>query len=423
MYKNEKKKIAFDPEKLLNYYDDSKVLTSPEKVLYQDKTGLFGPDISNYAKLYSKNKPNNQDGFVYNPNDYKKENANYVFDPEYNYMQGMTDDIDKGDFLPAWMKENQRNAKIDAGYGNGYQKTNIFNYAPKYQDKIARLRSKLENKEEFDYNPEDDASYKYLRKIYAKNAKDTMSDTLGKIASANGGRLSANATTAASLAYQDKMNQLEGEIPALREIAYGRYTDDLTDTRNLMNDYINQEADNYGKWNDNLNKILGFSEYEHNRELDKFNREYQSSVAIGYITKGLSELTGIPEGTPTENAKEFLMDLNKRSEQYDKEIALNIMNALGYFPKEYVKNYGIDNLDDAYPTLSRQSLNQDNEQFHIKYGDNGAGDPKTGSGVISEEDIEAMIAKGEDKATIISAIDSLDITDEEKKKYKAMVNG
>lgn len=319
--------------------------------------------------------------------------GNYSFDPDTDYMALIIEAEKNGDYNAARYYENLRNAKIAAGFGGVYQPTNYYNYQSEYDDKIADLRSKLENYEEFSYDPEGDDNYKNLANVYHKNALDAQSNALAQAAAANGGRLGSNAMIAASLGYADQMSQFEGEIPGLRQAAYNMYLNDKADLRNSMNDYINAENQAYNRWADDLERRYGFSRdeiadakeernfnrgvfesdrgfdrgvfesdrgfdrgvFESDRTYDLADREMtnvekvsdaeinnmlrssamQESMMVGYITAGAAKQLGIPEGTPIA------------------DVVIQIADRLGVFPDEVAKKLGFES---GGPTLDAKAL-------------------------------------------------------------------
>ena len=203
------------------------------------------------------------DGKYYRKEDDEKIRVgNYDIDPNEDYMSGYNKSLAVGDLNAAAEYERKRNAKIEAGYGNGYSPTYNLNYKSKYDDKIEALRGDLENYKKFSYDPMKDDAYKSLVGVYNKNALNASKNAMTQAAIQNGGRLSSNAMVAASLAYGDQMSQLQAEIPQLREAAYNMYLNEKNDKRNLMNDYISAENENYGRWSDNYNRM-----YQNARDL------------------------------------------------------------------------------------------------------------------------------------------------------------
>jgi len=300
--------------------------------------------------------------------------GNYNFDPNTNYMQLMIDAEKRGDYNAARYFENMRNAKINAGFGGIYQPTNYYNYQSKYDDKIADLRGQLENYEDFSYDIERDGNYKNLANVYHKNAREAQKNALAQAAAANGGRLGSNAMIAASLGYADQMSQLEGEIPGLRQAAYNMYLNKKADLRNTMNDYMNAEAQYYGRWNDDYNRRYGISrdqiadnkydrefamqdkQVQANLEATLKNDAVQASLLIGKITPEAAELLGIPEGSPTYEAL---------GNYYQRQMQL--AGLMGNVPDSLAKEHGFSS---GGPTLDKIILDEEIKANNFNYNSN-----------------------------------------------------
>jgi len=287
---------------------------------------------------------------------------NEDFEPNVDYMQQKNNAVYRGDFIGGAKAERQRNTKIESGFGGIYQPTYELNYNSKYGDKIASLRDNLENYKDFKYDPMKDEAYHALTRVYGANAEKASADALGRAAAANGGRLSSNAVIAADLAYQDKMGQLEAEIPQLRQAAYNMYLNEKNDKRNLMNDYISAENENYGRWADNYNRMYqntwDLLNYQRQANNDALNAKYtnaqidsiikndavQESMALGYVNENAAKILGVPVGTPT----------NEAVNQYQSR-QLSYIDMLGRVPDGIAKSYEIDY---GGNTVSRDSLTE-----------------------------------------------------------------
>lgn len=305
--------------------------------------------------------------------------GNYDFDPNTDYMALINEAKSKGDYNLAAYYENMRNAKIASGFGGKYQPTYDFNYKSQYADKIADLRKQYENYEEFDYDIEKDDNYKELANVYHKNAMEAQKNALAQAAAANGGRVGSNALIAAQLGYGNKMSELEGEIPQLRQLAYNMYLNDKADLRQSMNDYISAEATDYARWNDDYSRRYNITRdrladakddrnFEYGKSIDDRNYDYQlnrdavgdywrektygddkraqalsESQAIGYYTPEAADYFGVEVGAPTLDTK-----------NNDNAVAIALMQSMGYIPDEYAKRFGLSSGGD---TLDRIQLN------------------------------------------------------------------
>lgn len=300
-------------------------------------------------------------------------------DVNRDYKKAENEYAEVGNFNKAGEMEGYRRNKIAAGYGSGYEPTYKYNYNPKYTSKTDSLREQLENFGDFDWNAKSDDAYKSLAGVYHQNAKRASDNALASAAAANGGRLGANAITAASLAYQDKMSGLEAEIPQLRAAAYNMYRDNKNDLRNLMYDYEAAEDVNYSRWNEDYDrrykntwdlinnnlKEREFAETILNGQAQRnslaFADALSASQAVGHVTEELSGMTGIAPGTPTTEL--FGMVENMR---------YNLGGSLGKYPGWWLGSYGYGNEDNK--TFEADSfdrkLEQDKNQFYAELDQN-----------------------------------------------------
>jgi hypothetical protein len=266
----------------------------------------------------------------------------YNWDEDYNYMQGKQDAEANNDLFTAAQMEADRNRKIDAGYGGGYEKTNDYNFGSKYDNKLDDLRRQRENYEDFSYDPYSDDAYKSLAKVYSRNAERATANALAQAAAANGGRVSAGVGTAAALAYQDKMAQLEAEIPALRNAAYQMYMDKYNRMGESLNDYMNADATDYSRWSDRYNRLYqGMrdrvedarmnSYYDTINQSTRFNDQLNAAKWLGQATEQSAPLLGVAPGTYGFDAQDAFAN---RQLQYGMQI--------GRIPASVLSAYGFD---------------------------------------------------------------------------------
>lgn len=142
------------------------------------------------------------------------------------------------------------------------RKENIMAKAPKYKaasayksqyaDQMSGLLNNVTNRQEFSYNPLEDANYQALAKVYNANGLKAQQDTLGQAASLNGGYNTSWATSASQQARNDYNQQLASLIPELEQTAYSRYYDNYNMNLNALGAL--QDADNtaYQKYRDSV---------------------------------------------------------------------------------------------------------------------------------------------------------------------------
>jgi hypothetical protein len=159
-----------------------------------------------------------------------------------------------------------------------------------------------------------------------------------------------------ALAYQDKMAQLEGEIPALREAAYQKYQDEYNRINDTMNDYIIADETDYSRWSDRYGRLYqglrDRADDAYRNEQNSILREQNeisrtrtdadiasmkyadardASEFLGYATEDFARLTGV-------DPKTMSADEQNAFREYQLQIAMDI----GKIPVGLLAAYGID---------------------------------------------------------------------------------
>lgn len=138
----------------------------------------------------------------------------------------------------------------DFSYGNAPTYTSPYG---KVADNVLQ---KILNREDFQYNPQTDAMYKYYSDNYTKLGQQAMADTVGNAALLTGGYGNSYGVTAGQQAYNNYMQDLANIVPQLEQQAYDRYR---ADTDALYNQYqmlMNAENDAYGKYRDSMSDYV-----------------------------------------------------------------------------------------------------------------------------------------------------------------------
>ena len=125
-------------------------------------------------------------------------------------------------------------------------------YKSQYANQMSGLLNNVTNRQDFSYNPLEDANYQALAKVYNANGLKAQQDTLGQAAALNGGYNTSWATSASQQARNDYNQQLASLIPELEQTAYSRYYDNYNMNLNALGAL--QDADNtaYQKYRDSV---------------------------------------------------------------------------------------------------------------------------------------------------------------------------
>lgn len=142
-------------------------------------------------------------------------------------------------------------------------------YVSQYASQIKALADKVGNRQEFSYNPLEDANYQNLAKVYNANGMKAMQDTLGQTAALNGGFNSSWATSAAAQARNDYNQQLAALIPELEKNAYDRYANNYQMDISGLGALQGLDDSAYNQFNGNRNYNLDLGQ----ANLQKWNAE------------------------------------------------------------------------------------------------------------------------------------------------------
>lgn len=129
----------------------------------------------------------------------------------------------------------------------------VKEYLEKNGDAIESYLDRINNYDEFSYNPENDPAYLAYKEQYMRDAREAYDDAYGLGAARTGGYANSAALTSAAGEYFDHMAELADRIPELAEFAFERYTDNF--------DMLINGLDLYGTPND-----LFLMEYNANHE-------------------------------------------------------------------------------------------------------------------------------------------------------------
>ncbi|MBR5152129.1 MAG: hypothetical protein IKW60_01175 [Clostridia bacterium] len=148
-------------------------------------------------------------------------------------------------------------------------------YQKQYLTRANHLLKQLQNREEFQYDPESDPVYLAYKEQYMAEGNRASQNALAEYATLTGGLPNSAAITAAAQAEQYYAKKIADTIPQLAQRAYQQYRDEYQNDVKLLETAINmyklayqdaREANREER--DNLN-----STYASNVERDKVNRE------------------------------------------------------------------------------------------------------------------------------------------------------
>lgn len=158
-------------------------------------------------------------------------------------------------------------------------------YQSKWQAQLDDIIGRILNREAFSYDFNEDALYKQYAEQYMRGGKLAMQDTMGQAAAMTGGYGNSYASTAGNQAYQEYLSQLNAVIPELYGMALDRYQMEGQEMYNQYGLLSDQEAQDYGRYQDEYNKWLVERDYAtgvYNTEEDRDYSIYWNDVQLGY---------------------------------------------------------------------------------------------------------------------------------------------
>ena len=146
------------------------------------------------------------------------------------------------------------------------------NFEDPYADKIDKYLDTILNREDFEYNHENDDSYKALEKSYDIKGDRAMEDVMGAASQMTGGRTNSWSESTAAQAKGRFDEGLMEKIPALEQAAYQRYMNEGTQDAQALNSLLGVSNNEYNRFADDRNYDRGVEESDRN-----FNRDIMES--------------------------------------------------------------------------------------------------------------------------------------------------
>ena len=230
------------------------------------------------------------------------------------------------------------------GYTGGsgqYTSSAASSYTDPYADRLESALERLEAREPFSYNPEDDPAYQAYRTAYRREGDRAAKNSLGDAAALTGGQASTAAVVAASQArdvynsklgdvvpqlyemawqmYQGEQNSLLSEIETLANLSASAYAQNV-DSRELdYKIFADQRDFAYGQYQDVLDRESAAEQsyYDRTYNYDRLAQSAQQSSADRAYDRAMAFL----------NAGVMPTDQMLRAAEIDKETARSMRAA------------------------------------------------------------------------------------------------
>jgi hypothetical protein len=149
-------------------------------------------------------------------------------------------------------------------------------YVDPYADRINALLDKYLSQKPFSYDPEDDPSYEAYKDMYTRAGETAFQDTIGDLSALTGGRINSWATSAASQARNNYMEDLNNIIPTLEAAAYARHQDKYANLANQLQMLQGLGESSYGRYRDTVGDYQ--TDRAFNRGVLESDRAYNRGV-------------------------------------------------------------------------------------------------------------------------------------------------
>lgn len=155
-----------------------------------------------------------------------------------------------------------------------YLNEQLSGYSSRYGSQISDLVEQLQDRPAFDYDVSTDPMYLRLRDIWKQDGLMAMEDTMGQAAQLTGGYGNSHAQILGQQAYQGYMRQFNSEmVPQLKEAARADYDAENAALLQKLSLLMDQEDQDYSRWQDELARQQYEEELAYSREQDKYAKE------------------------------------------------------------------------------------------------------------------------------------------------------
>lgn len=134
-------------------------------------------------------------------------------------------------------------------------------YQSQWQTQLDDTLKKIQNRQPFTYNINGDALYQSYKDKFVQQGQQAMQDTMGQAAGLTGGYGSSYGQNVGQQAYNAHLQSLGDVVPELYEIARSRYDQEGADLLNMYGILGDNEAQDYGRWQDAMSAWQGERDY------------------------------------------------------------------------------------------------------------------------------------------------------------------
>jgi hypothetical protein len=185
-----------------------------------------------------------------------------------------------------------------------------------YLNPLNAVIGQINNRDPFKYDVNADALYHMYRDLYMQGGKMAMQDTMGQSAMMTGGYGNSYSATAGNQAYQGYLQQLNGVVPELYQLALNKYNaegDALYDKANLYKSMYDQEygehLDKVDDWYNEGNRLGNLYQTLAEEDYNNYVNEFNTNLKTYQTMVGDFDGDGKKDPTPEELAQEAARNL------------------------------------------------------------------------------------------------------------------
>jgi hypothetical protein len=184
-------------------------------------------------------------------------------------------------------------------------------YNSQWQGQMDNLYNQISTRQPFKYDMNADLLYQQMKDQYARSGQLGMMNSIGQASALTGGYANSWAQTAGQQTYDSYMQELNNNLPALEDRAYGRYQDEGNQLaqRFSMAGQLNDR--DYGQYRDQV----GDWRYGTGQALDMYNNERNFDYGA-YVDQ-----TGW-DRQDAQRTEDWERELQLRNEDWERELQL-----------------------------------------------------------------------------------------------------
>ena len=145
-------------------------------------------------------------------------------------------------------------------------------YQSAHRNQITDVMGKIQGREAFRYDLENDALYRQYRDQYVRQGQQAMMDTMGQAAAMTGGYGNSYAQTAGQQTYHSYLQELNSQIPELYALALEKYQMEGEDLLAQYQILAQQDQADYRQYRDEV------SDWE--AESNRLYQQYQYILTL-----------------------------------------------------------------------------------------------------------------------------------------------